>query len=77
MDDPHFRARGFPVAVHHPELGRTIAYPGAPYRFNASPWTISRRAPRLGEHNDEILGPLGAAPEQGFLINRTGLEHDR
>ncbi len=59
MDDPHFRARGFPVHVEHPELGRTITYPGAPYRFNASPWTISRRAPRLGEHDDEILGPLG------------------
>jgi crotonobetainyl-CoA:carnitine CoA-transferase CaiB-like acyl-CoA transferase len=58
MDDLHFRDRGFPVHVEHPELGRTIAYPGAPYRFNGSPWEISRRAPQLGEHNDEILGPL-------------------
>jgi len=58
MDDPHFRERGFPVAVEHPEMGREIAYPGAPYRFNGSPWEISRRAPQLGEHNDEILGTL-------------------
>ena len=58
MEDPHFRERGFPVDVEHPELGRTIAYPGAPYRFGGSPWKISRRAPRLGEHNDEILGAL-------------------
>ena len=62
MDDPHFRARGFPVHVEHPELVRTITYPGAPYRFNGSPWTISRRAPQLGEHNDEVLGPLRRSP---------------
>jgi crotonobetainyl-CoA:carnitine CoA-transferase CaiB-like acyl-CoA transferase len=58
MQDPHFIARGFPVAVEHPELGRSFVYPGAPYRFNASPWAISRRAPLPGEHNAEILDPL-------------------
>jgi crotonobetainyl-CoA:carnitine CoA-transferase CaiB-like acyl-CoA transferase len=58
MQDPHFLARGFAVSIDHPEIGRTITYPGAPYRFTASPWAISRRAPRLGEHNDEILGSL-------------------
>jgi crotonobetainyl-CoA:carnitine CoA-transferase CaiB-like acyl-CoA transferase len=55
-EDPHFRARGFQVEVEHPELGRTFRYPGAPYKLPASPWRISRRAPRLGEHNEEILG---------------------
>ena len=55
-EDPHFRARGFQVEVEHPELGRTVRYPGAPYVLPASPWRISRRAPRLGEHNEEILG---------------------
>lgn len=58
LQDPHFIARGFAVEVEHPELGRTVTYPGAPYRFTASPWAISRRAPRLGEHNDEILGAI-------------------
>jgi len=59
FEDPHFRARGYAVEVPHPELGRTIAYPGAPYRFEKSPWRISRRAPRLGEHTAEVLAPLG------------------
>ena len=58
FEDPHFRARGFPVEVEHPELGRSFVYPGAPYRFERSPWRIQRRAPRLGEHNDAVLGPL-------------------
>jgi crotonobetainyl-CoA:carnitine CoA-transferase CaiB-like acyl-CoA transferase len=59
FEDPHFRARGYAVEVPHPELGRTVTYPGAPYRFEKSPWRISRRAPRLGEHAAEVLGPLG------------------
>jgi len=59
LDDPHFRARGFPVEVPHPELGRSVTYPGAPYRFERSPWRISRRAPLLGEHEAEVLGEIG------------------
>jgi crotonobetainyl-CoA:carnitine CoA-transferase CaiB-like acyl-CoA transferase len=59
LDDPHFRARGFPVDVEHPELGRTVTYPGAPYRFTGTPWRLSRRAPRLGEHNAAVYGELG------------------
>jgi crotonobetainyl-CoA:carnitine CoA-transferase CaiB-like acyl-CoA transferase len=59
LADPHFQARGFPVQVEHPELGRAIAYPGAPYRFTRSPWRIQRRAPRLGEHRTELLAELG------------------
>jgi crotonobetainyl-CoA:carnitine CoA-transferase CaiB-like acyl-CoA transferase len=59
FDDPHFRARGFPVEVAHPELGRSFRYPGAPYRFEKTPWRISRRAPLLGEHEAEVLGEIG------------------
>jgi len=58
MDDPHFAARGFRVDVEHPELGRSFVYPGAPYRLEASPWRIARRAPMLGEHNQMIFAAL-------------------
>jgi crotonobetainyl-CoA:carnitine CoA-transferase CaiB-like acyl-CoA transferase len=50
LTDPHVVARGFLVEVDHPELGRSIAYPGAPYRFSHTPWEIRRRPPLLGEH---------------------------
>jgi crotonobetainyl-CoA:carnitine CoA-transferase CaiB-like acyl-CoA transferase len=59
FDDPHTIARGFPVAVHHPEREAPVLYPGAPYKLPASPWAIQRRAPQLGEHDEEILGALG------------------
>jgi benzylsuccinate CoA-transferase BbsE subunit len=54
FEDPHFAARGFPTPVAHPELGRSVRYPGAPYRFEKTPWRIARRAPRLGEHDAEV-----------------------
>ena len=61
ISDPHFVARGFPTEVEHPELDRSFTYPGAPWRFGASPWAISRRPPLLGEHTEEVLAELGLA----------------
>jgi crotonobetainyl-CoA:carnitine CoA-transferase CaiB-like acyl-CoA transferase len=57
-EDEHFQARGFQVSVPHPELGRSIRYPGAPYAMQKGEWRISRRAPRLGEHTHEVLREL-------------------
>jgi crotonobetainyl-CoA:carnitine CoA-transferase CaiB-like acyl-CoA transferase len=55
LGDPHMQARGFPVVVPHPELGRDITYPGAPFRGRPGSWQIARRPPLVGEHNGEIL----------------------
>ncbi len=49
LTDEHFVARGFPVEIDHD--GIPVTYPGAPYRFSATPWRATR-APRLGEHQD-------------------------
>lgn len=62
MNDVHFQARGFPVSVHHDDLGRDVVYPGAPFIAHGSPWRITRRAPHLGEHDDEVLGQWRGAP---------------
>jgi crotonobetainyl-CoA:carnitine CoA-transferase CaiB-like acyl-CoA transferase len=59
-DLQHLQERGFWVDVHHPELGRKLTYPGAPYHFSESPWDIRRRAPLLGEDNETVfLSELG------------------
>ncbi len=58
LADPHFIARGFPVEVGHPELGRSFTYAGAPYRFQRSPWRIRRHAPLLGEDNERVFAEL-------------------
>ncbi|MCP4753546.1 MAG: CoA transferase [Proteobacteria bacterium] len=51
----HLNARAYFIDIDHPEIGRT-RYPGAPYRFSETQWRIVRRAPLLGEHNEDILG---------------------
>lgn len=58
-ENPHFVARGYQVEVDHPERDGPVRYPGAPYKLPASPWRIGRRAPALGEHAEEVFGPLG------------------
>jgi len=58
FEDPHFVARGYPTIVRHEDLDRTFRYPGAPYRFTGTPWAITRRAPRLGEHTEEVFAAL-------------------
>ncbi len=46
-------ARDFFLEIDHPEAGR-LKYPQAAYRFSKTPWKVYRRAPLLGEHNEEI-----------------------
>jgi len=54
-DDPHLAAREFFADVNDEQLSARVRYPGAPYRFGATPWKIHRRPPRIGEHGEDIL----------------------
>jgi len=53
--DPHLVARGFATAVTDSYTGRTETHLGPPYRFSRTPWSISRSAPRIGEHTESVL----------------------
>lgn len=58
MNYQQYEARNYFVEVDHPNAGK-YRYAGWPYKLPASPPRVQRPAPRLGEHNDEILkGPL-------------------
>jgi len=50
----HLKSRGFFAMIEHPEAG-AVRYPGAPYHFGCTPWTIRRPAPLLGEHTRAVL----------------------
>lgn len=54
LSDPHLRERGFFVEVPHPIAG-VVTQPGTPGLFTGTPWE-TRRAPLLGEHQDDVLG---------------------
>jgi crotonobetainyl-CoA:carnitine CoA-transferase CaiB-like acyl-CoA transferase len=60
--DAHLHARGMLVAVDHPGAERPVVYPNCPIRFTGTPTGIYRRAPRLGEHNEDVLGAGPDAP---------------
>ena len=53
VNDPQLLARGFLVEIDHPEFG-TIRFPQGALTSIAG--TVLQSAPKLGEHNDEILG---------------------
>lgn len=53
IDSPQTRARDFFGDLEHPDAG-TLSMIGAPFRPAKTPWK-QQRAPRLGEHTEEIL----------------------
>jgi benzylsuccinate CoA-transferase BbsE subunit len=73
-ENDQLAARGWWQEVTHPELGRTVTYPGAPYRHSRTPWRIHRRPPLLGEHTLEILeGELGLTRAQCEMLMGAGV----
>jgi crotonobetainyl-CoA:carnitine CoA-transferase CaiB-like acyl-CoA transferase len=62
FDDPHVRARQMLVAVDHPGADRPVVYTNSPIRYTATPTGIYRRAPKLGEHNEEVFRELDEGP---------------
>jgi crotonobetainyl-CoA:carnitine CoA-transferase CaiB-like acyl-CoA transferase len=61
--DPQVLSREMVVETDHPALGR-IRTLGSPIKMSATPVDVSRRAPQLGEHTDEVLTEAGFSPEQ-------------
>lgn len=72
--DKHLKARGFFEQLDHPELGRRLTYPGAPFRAGETPWKLQKRAPLTGEHNDEVYrGELGLSDAKFAALKRSGV----
>jgi crotonobetainyl-CoA:carnitine CoA-transferase CaiB-like acyl-CoA transferase len=55
---PQTLARGMVVDLVHPEAGPTKAL-GCPVHFSATPTSVTRPAPLLGEHTREVLAEYG------------------
>jgi crotonobetainyl-CoA:carnitine CoA-transferase CaiB-like acyl-CoA transferase len=58
ITDEHLNAVGFWQTVDHPTEGK-LKLPGFPINFSATPESIRRHPPRLGEHSTEILKEAG------------------
>jgi benzylsuccinate CoA-transferase BbsF subunit len=55
--DPDLAAMELFPTVTHPDIG-DVRVEGMPMRFSATPWQITSAAPRVGQHNSEVLKDL-------------------
>lgn len=68
---PGLREKGYWAEVDHPLAG-TLTYPGAPFRLSETPYAV-RRAPLLGEHQEEVLcGRLGYGRDELTQLRQAG-----
>jgi crotonobetainyl-CoA:carnitine CoA-transferase CaiB-like acyl-CoA transferase len=65
------RANGILVEDEHPVAGR-MRQPRPAERLDATPSAISRPAPMLGQHSDEVLGEAGFTAEEIASLRGTG-----
>jgi crotonobetainyl-CoA:carnitine CoA-transferase CaiB-like acyl-CoA transferase len=72
FDDAQVRHLGMVTEVDQPGLGptRVLAFPS---RASATPATVRRPAPRVGEHTEEVLNELGLAPDEIARLVRAGV----
>lgn len=74
LESPQLAARDFWQEVEHPELGTSITYPGSFVYTPEAPSRISRRAPLIGEHNEEIYEEeLGISKEKLSMLKQAGV----
>jgi crotonobetainyl-CoA:carnitine CoA-transferase CaiB-like acyl-CoA transferase len=71
VNDPHWQARGFWEEIDHPVTGK-LTYPGAPFKMAESPRRVSRPAPLLGQHNEEVYSDLGYSREDLVGLKESG-----
>ncbi|MFC1534313.1 CaiB/BaiF CoA transferase family protein, partial [Thermodesulfobacteriota bacterium] len=65
LEFEHLAARNYWIELEHPELDAIISYPGGFVRSTETSCGISRRAPGIGEHNEEIyLNELGLSKKE-------------
>ena len=73
VDLAPFRERAFFEELDHPVIGRA-RYATVPARFSDGPERWHRcPAPRLGEHNTELLTELGRSPEEIAVLRADGV----
>jgi crotonobetainyl-CoA:carnitine CoA-transferase CaiB-like acyl-CoA transferase len=58
--DPHVAARQMLVEVEQPGSPAPVAVVGVPIKLSVTPGQVRSRAPRLGEHTDEVFRELEA-----------------
>jgi len=72
LEHPQTRAREMVMEIDHSSLG-AIETLGFPVKFSATPASIERGAPRLGEHTAEVLEELGYGAAEIERLSEEGV----
>ena len=69
---PQVRANGIIVEQEHPVAG-LVRQARPAEQMDGTPSGISRPAPTLGQHTDEVLGELGLGPDRIEALRASGV----
>lgn len=72
VDDPQIKHNGTFVEYDHPTEGR-VKVPGFPIRFSRTPSAITRGAPLVGEHSEEVLRESGRSADEIAQLIESGV----
>ena len=71
-EDPHVRARDMVVELEHPVAG-PVRHIGIPVKLSDTPGRLTRPAPTLGQHTDEVLEWLGLEKPAIARLRESGI----
>jgi len=73
LHDPQLEARNFWAKVEYPELGTSLPHPGPFVKAAPNPLVVGQRAPRIGEHNQQVYRMLGLAEGELETLKQKGI----
>lgn len=71
VEDPQLLANNYVIEIDHPTYGHTKTM-GFPWDLSETPASWKRRAPKLGEHTDEVMLEVGYSKEAVAKLREEG-----